>query len=280
MTTKKVTKTVVNADGTTTTVPTSQYETTTATAPATANTNWDTKTTPVSTATTTSIAAATPNTTSGTTIFTTANGNTVAMTTKKVTKTVVNADGTMTTVPTNQYETTTTTAPAAANTNWNSGAATASTTTAQSENSWTTANSTTTTNNTNSTPSGNTSTAAATHVYRGYGEKLSQVDPQFPGGQEGMDVWIRNHLSYVLQTQSLGEWKRGYIWFTVTNTGKATNPMMMTGISKEVDAAAIAMVNQMPNWNPATVSGTAVEKQFILPLDCFIPAVVPVANPK
>jgi hypothetical protein len=210
-------------------------------------------TTAPETTTTTTVADATPNTTSGTTIFTTEDGKTISMTTKKVAGS------------TTQYETTTTTAPTSANTNWNN------TTT-----DWNTTTPTTTT----ATGTTTTTTPNTTHVYRGYGEKLNQADPTFPGGDNGLYVWIRNNLSYVLQTQSTGEWKHGTLVFTVDRTGKTINPMMMEGISKDVDAAAIRMVNNMPNWNPATVAGTPVDKQFILPLDCFIPAPIPTTSNK
>src|SRR5207253_2800089 len=100
-------------------------------------------------------------------------------------------------------------------------------------------NTTTAMENNTATPA---TAANTTHVYRGYGEKLTQTEPTFPCGDDGLYVWVRNNLSYVLQTQSTGEWKHGNLVFTVDRTGKATNPMMMTGISKEVDAAAIKMI--------------------------------------
>jgi hypothetical protein len=288
-----------NADGTTTKMTTKKVT----------NTNGTTSPAQYETATT-KVIPANPNTTTGTTIFTNSDGTTTAMTTKKVTKTDGSASGI-------QYEMITTTAPAAANTwNTNTNSSTAETTTTANGNTvtvttkkvtktttWVNADGTTTTTpaatstntetqngatsnttETNTNWNNNTTTKNATattnHVYRGYGETLTQTEPVFPDGDNGLYTFVRNHLSYVLQTQSTGEWKHGFLTFTIDRTGKAKNAWMMTGITKEVDAAALSMVSQMPNWTPAMVSGNPVEKQYIMPLDCFIPAPVPSTSTK
>jgi len=231
--------------------------------------DWNTSTTP-ETGATEQTSTSDGNTTTATTTKTTANKNTVTMTTTKKTTT------TMWVTPGQDGSTTTTTPTTSTVLDANSSGTTTGTTSqatpTQDWNATTTSTTTTPTWNNTTTNTTAETTPTTERVKPGFGVSLVQKDPEFPGGYDSLYVFIRNHLSYVMQTQSRGEWKKGYLSFDVDKTGKTSNAKMLTGITPEVDREALNMIKQMPNWTPATVAGNPINKQYILPLDCFVPA--------
>jgi hypothetical protein len=287
---KEGTRVVKTTDATAHTTKTWNTTTTTTTTPTTGTTT-PTSTTPTGT----TVLTTTPEWNTTTTANTTAKNNTVTTTTTKKTTTTMwlTEDGkfTSTPPPSTTTPTGTTTTPTQ---NWNTTTTTPTTTTTTPT---TTKKTTTTTwtvlgkeNNTNTTPStGTTATTGTTpttewntttttptttngKVTKGYGVTLTQKEPEFPGGFDSLYVYIINNMPNSRQTQAHGDWRHAFISFTVNKNGKTENAKMLSGINPETDNAAVAMIGKMPEWTPATIDGNPIDKQFVLPLDVFIPS--------
>ncbi len=59
--------------------------------------------------------------------------------------------------------------------------------------------------------------------------------------------------------------------FTVTNKGKVKNPTISKSLHKLLDEEALRMMQQMPDWIPATQDSKAIEKRVVMPIEFKLP---------
>lgn len=114
-----------------------------------------------------------------------------------------------------------------------------------------------------------------TKVEKGFGVSVTQVQPEFPGGPDSLQSFLTNNLIY--PEKALQEHIQGkvYVGFMVDRKGKIVNPKILSTASEELDNEALRVVNMMPDWTPGTAGGSAVDVQYILPIDFIAPPVKP-----
>lgn len=90
--------------------------------------------------------------------------------------------------------------------------------------------------------------------------------PEFPGGDSALFMFICMNLSYPDQARDNG--LEGLVWvrFVVEKDGTISNVMLVRDIGGGCGQAAVEMVKSMPRWKPATQSGKPVNCEFILPV--------------
>jgi hypothetical protein len=106
---------------------------------------------------------------------------------------------------------------------------------------------------------------------KGIGMSVSQSEPEFPGGQDSLSSFLFKNLHQPEKLTPKGKWKHEYVGFKVEKTGKITNPKVLLSLGDKMDAEALRIVSIMPEWKPATIAGNAVDKEYILSIDFFIP---------
>lgn len=74
-----------------------------------------------------------------------------------------------------------------------------------------------------------------------------------------------NHLKYPEAAKKAGIEGKVLIAFTISATGKVTNAKVIQGIGHGCDEAALAVLEQMPDWVPAQQGGKAVASEMTLP---------------
>lgn len=85
------------------------------------------------------------------------------------------------------------------------------------------------------------------------------VQPEFPGGNEASQEYIRLNLKYPQNAIDLGIEGKVFVQFTVTNTGSITDVKVLKGISEGgINEEAIRLVKNMPNWKPGLLNGVLV----------------------
>jgi TonB family protein len=57
-----------------------------------------------------------------------------------------------------------------------------------------------------------------------------------------------------------------YVSFWVDEIGKLKDATILRGLSKDYDAAALKVVNHMPDWEPALLNGNSVKVKMTLPI--------------
>jgi hypothetical protein len=262
-------------------------------------TNWAKTKTNTNTGTAWNGTTTTNNTTVNTVPTSTNTNNITAGTTPNTVTATGNTDnntGTWTnaTTPTNANLTNTSTrpnnAPNATNTtktdNWtNTTNPTTITDTTITSNTWDNTGSTTTpptnpNNNENRTPTVTptettvkTESTSSNSPKKGLGYSVTETEAEFPGGYEGLQTYLQENLNQS-QTSKMqkGEWKNVFVSFVIDKTGKVKNPQIVSGINTATDTEVMRVMKMMPNWKPATIGTTAIEKQFVLPVGFYITA--------
>lgn len=93
-----------------------------------------------------------------------------------------------------------------------------------------------------------------------------EVMPQFPGGEDALIKYLSKNLKYPANAKK--SWIEGtvYVTFLLDKEGKVTEPKILKSVSEELDAEAIRLVNEMPQWTPGTQNGKPVIVQYNLPV--------------
>ena len=94
----------------------------------------------------------------------------------------------------------------------------------------------------------------------------AEVMPEFPGGTEALLSFIKDNLEYpqkAIDEQTEG---RVIIRFVVNSNGEISDPTILKGINKNLDQAAIDVINKLPRWKPGQQDGQPVSVRFTLPI--------------
>jgi hypothetical protein len=113
--------------------------------------------------------------------------------------------------------------------------------------------------------------STTTSPKKGLGYVVTETEAEFPGGYEGLQTFLQENLSQS-QTSRMqkGEWKNVFVSFVIDRTGKVKNPQIVSGINTTTDSEVMRVMQMMPDWKPATIGTTAIEKQFVLPVGFYI----------
>jgi len=111
----------------------------------------------------------------------------------------------------------------------------------------------------------------ADKVKAGFGVSVTQVQPQFPGGADSLDSFIKRNINYPKSAVTARIHGRVYIGYLVDRTGKIKNIRLLSGVNDELDNEALQVVQKMPDWIPGSIAGSPVDVQYVLPVDFIIP---------
>jgi tonB family C-terminal domain len=96
--------------------------------------------------------------------------------------------------------------------------------------------------------------------------EVAEIMPEFPGGTEALLSFIKDNLEYpqkAIDEQTEG---RVIIRFVVNSNGEISDPTILKGINKNLDQAAIDVINKLPRWKPRQQDGQPVSVRFTLPI--------------
>ena len=95
---------------------------------------------------------------------------------------------------------------------------------------------------------------------------IAENQPEFPGGDSALFMFICMNLSYPDQARDNG--LAGVVWvrFVVEKDGTISNVKLLRDIGGGCGQAVVEMVKSMPRWKPATQSGKPVNCEFTLPV--------------
>lgn len=91
--------------------------------------------------------------------------------------------------------------------------------------------------------------------------------PEFPGGQEAMLAWISNNLKYPDEAVRNKITGVVIVRFTVGSTGKISDISVVRSANPLLDAEAVRVVGNMPDWKPGHQSGKAVDVYYTIPVE-------------
>ena len=100
-------------------------------------------------------------------------------------------------------------------------------------------------------------------------DKIFQVvehQPEFPGGMEALMKHLSKEIKYPKEAQEKGTQGRVIVQFVVRKDGSITDAKIMKPVDPLLDAEALRVVSEMPNWIPGKQRGEAVNVRFTLPV--------------
>lgn len=90
--------------------------------------------------------------------------------------------------------------------------------------------------------------------------------PEFPGGDSALFMFICMNLSYPDQARDNGLEGQVMVRFVVKKDGTIGNVKLLRDIGGGCGQAVVEMVKSMPRWKPGTQSGKPVHCEFVLPV--------------
>lgn len=93
-----------------------------------------------------------------------------------------------------------------------------------------------------------------------------EVFPTFKGGDDGLFNYIKNNVKYPKEARKKEIQGKVYVSFVVEKDGSITEVYVKRGVHELLDAEAVRVVKNMPNWKRGTQGGKPVRVQFMLPI--------------
>ena len=96
---------------------------------------------------------------------------------------------------------------------------------------------------------------------------LVEVMPEFPGGKNAMAAWIVDNLKYPAEAVKNNITGKVLVDLTVTGKGKVKNVTVVKSVNPLLDAEAVRVIRDMPDWKPASQGGKTVNVQIRVPVE-------------
>ena len=90
--------------------------------------------------------------------------------------------------------------------------------------------------------------------------------PEFPGGFEAMIQWIGQRVKYPEQAKKEGITGRVFVSFTVDKAGKVNDIAVTKSAHPLLDAEAVRVIGEMPDWKPGSQKGKKVDVKMTVPV--------------
>ena len=90
--------------------------------------------------------------------------------------------------------------------------------------------------------------------------------PEFPGGMEALNTYLRNNIRYPQEAQKAGIQGRVIIQFIVSKDGSITDAEVVESVDPQLDAEALRLIKNMPRWKPGMRKGQAIKVKQTLPI--------------
>jgi len=91
-------------------------------------------------------------------------------------------------------------------------------------------------------------------------------NPEFPGGMAECAKWLSRHLEYPTMAIRMGIEGKVVVEFTVDESGRISDAIIIEGIHKVCDQEAIRLVKSMPAWTPGEKNGVKTTQKYSLPI--------------
>ena len=90
--------------------------------------------------------------------------------------------------------------------------------------------------------------------------------PEFPGGMEAWNEYLRKNLKYPTQARRMGIEGTVYVVFVVNTDGTVQDVEVLRGIGGGCDEEALRVVKGAPKWTPGKQRGRPVRVRMRLPI--------------
>lgn len=95
---------------------------------------------------------------------------------------------------------------------------------------------------------------------------LPEVMPEFPGGQIELMKFLSQNIKYPETAVKNNIQGRVMVEFVIDKEGNVISPSVLRGISPELDAEALRIIDMMPKWIPGKLNGKPVKVKYTIPI--------------
>ncbi|MBI1288139.1 MAG: TonB family protein [Flavobacteriales bacterium] len=96
--------------------------------------------------------------------------------------------------------------------------------------------------------------------------KTADVMPEFPGGMQEMMSYMMTSIKYPESAKADSVSGKVFVQFVVDKTGKVGQIEVVRGVRDDLDAEAVRVISEMPNWTAGMQNGKKVSVQMVLPI--------------
>lgn len=95
---------------------------------------------------------------------------------------------------------------------------------------------------------------------------IVEVMPEFPGGEKALRQWINDHVQYPVEAKAKGVEGKVFVNFIIDPKGKVINPKIARSANPAMDAEALRIISQLPDWTPGRQKGVPVNVSYTQPV--------------
>lgn len=99
---------------------------------------------------------------------------------------------------------------------------------------------------------------------------ITDVMPQFPGGEVRMMEFIRRNMKYPNKMLENGRQGRVVVQFVVERDGSLSNLKIIKSVNSDFDTEALRIISEMPNWECGRWFGHPVRVIYTIPINFYI----------
>jgi TonB family protein len=96
--------------------------------------------------------------------------------------------------------------------------------------------------------------------------EVVDVMPVFGNSENALNEYIVSHVKYPQDAKEKGIQGKVHVSFVVNQKGKVTDVQVVEPVNELLDAEAIRVISEMPDWKPGTQKGKAVKVKMVLPI--------------
>lgn len=89
---------------------------------------------------------------------------------------------------------------------------------------------------------------------------------EFPGGMNALYEFINKTIVYPAAAKESGEQGKVIVSFIISSIGEICDIKVIKGVSYALNTEAVRIIQNMPNWKPASQGGAIVKSRFFLPI--------------
>jgi TonB family protein len=96
---------------------------------------------------------------------------------------------------------------------------------------------------------------------------ITEELPGYPGGTDALQQFLKANLRYPSEAQKKGIEGKVMVNFVITAEGLISNAKIMRGVTPDIDAEALRLVNLMRGWKPASQNGETLSMAVTMPIE-------------
>lgn len=112
----------------------------------------------------------------------------------------------------------------------------------------------------------NVNNATANNKFSPFVKDTLDVNPEFPGGIEGLYTWLAQNISYPEEAAKKGIQGRVFVEFVVKKTGHVEDVKVVRRRHPLLDKEAKRVIESMPDWKPGKINSLPVNVILTLPV--------------